>query len=381
MMSMRSDGGRSVLTLVLLAAAWATAASCGPRDGETTAPPEPQAAALVAVRTVVVQPRDLRETLDYVGTVRFRDESKVSARVGGTLAEQLVPEGAQVAAGQAVARVEMPELGARLRGVAAELERLEALRAQACTVSATDGALAGQQALPQAKADASAASCAAARHGVDAARAKRDELRLSVGYTNPSASAQALVLRWLAEPGEAVAPGRPLVLLGSGAKELEAGVTVADLLRGIRVGQTVRVAAPGGTRADSEVLRVAPMASGAGRHVAVRVGLAPELGGLPVGAAVDLRFVVQEERGAAAVPIRAVLHAAGGQPTIFVVEDGRAARRVVSTGISEGGWVAVTAGLALGAEVVTTNLGMLSDGAAVMAVREPAASPQAEALP
>ncbi len=367
------------VALVLLAHAAAMNDGCAAGDAsQTAAAAVAPSAGVIAVRTVAVQPRDLRATFDYVGTVRYHSESKVSARVGGTLAERLVVEGAEVVARQAVARVDVPELRTRLRSVAAEIERAEALARQSCTVSETDGRLASQDALPEAKAEASAASCAAARHAVDAVRAKRDELRLTVGHTRPRATAHSTVLRWLAEPGEAVAPGRPLLLLGAGAKEIEAQVTAADLLRGVRVGQSVLVGTPGADSSEGTVLRIAPMASGAGRHVAVRIALPATLERLPAGAAVDLRFVSGETTGALAVPARALLDSRGARATLFVAEKGRASRRVVRTGISEGGWVAVTPPLAPGAEVITTNLGLLADDAPILAVREPAAGPGGE---
>ena len=332
---------------------------------------------VVAVRTQRVQQRPVRETLDYVGTVRAHHELKVSARTGGTLIGQEAQEGDVLKEGAVIARLDAPEPKARLRGVEAELRRARSQQAQACKVSKRDAALLKKKAVPQARADASRASCKAAAHGVSAIRARVDELNITLGHSDILTPSGGRALRWLVEPGESVRPGQPVLLVGSGVTELEVRVTDRDLARGILPGSVALVRADRGGYSRTEVRRVAAMASGPGRHVDVRVALPDALHGLPAGSALDVRFVLREDRVATPVPRRALVRRGASESVLFTIADGVVHPVRVTIGISEGELVAVLPALTPGTTVAVSNLGMLSAGARVFEVLEGASEPAA----
>lgn len=325
----------------------------------------------IAVRSIEVRRRDVHETIDYVGTIRYRREVKVGARIAGTLREILVVEGDIVGGDALLATIETPELQDRLRGAAAEIHRLAAQCDQACRAARADRSLAEQDVLPRLRAAASDANCEALRQGVNAARSRRAEVRTSLGFTEVRASNPGVVLDLMVEPGEVVGPGRPLLLQGTGPKEIEVQVSDEDLLRGVEIGTNTLIRAAGSDRYfRAAVARVAPIATGPGRHVAVRIALPPELGLLPPGVAVDVRFIVAEERGASPVPLRALHRTASGGDAIYVLYQGRASVRPLSRGITERGWITVHPPLEEGTIVVTSNLGMVRDGAYLLAIPE-----------
>lgn len=336
----------------------------------------------LAVRTAQVQQRDLRQELSYVGTVRARREVKVAARVGGTLLAQSVEEGARVARGQLLAEIGAPELDAKAQTVRAELDRARALEAQACRVARTDRQLAVSGALSQARVDASAAQCKGAQEAVRAVLGRQRELGISVDRRQVRAPADGQVLRWLTETGETVGPGRPLALLAVGALELEIQLTDSDVLRGVRPGGAVQLhhTGPDGSPrlVEAGVLRVAPMAAGPLRHVAVRTSLPEPLDSAAPGSGIDARLLLAERKGASCVPVGAVARGPGDEAAVFVARpdpgagrDARARRHPVTVGMRSGGWVAIDPPLPPGTLVVTSGLSALVDGAPLFAVSEP----------
>ncbi len=343
--------------------------ACTKAQAKVDKPAEP-VVKTIAVRAVAIHPRDIHQTIDYIGTVRFRDEVKVSARVGGTIGQQLIATGATVEKDTTLTHIETPELTMRLRGAKAELRRLKTQESHACSIAATDKKLVDRGALTQARANASQTSCDSARHAVAAATSKRDEITLSIGHTTLNSTSSGLLLQWLKETGETVGPGHPVIIIGAGPKEVEVQVTERDIAKGVLVGTTARISTVSGTEIPATVDRISPMAKGPGRHVAVRLLLDRSLAALPSGSALNVRFVLQSELATTSVPARALINAKGTQKAIFVAQDGVASKRTVEVGIAENGWVAITPPLEPGALVVTTNLGMLSDGASIMAVQD-----------
>jgi RND family efflux transporter MFP subunit len=83
------------------------------------------------------------------------------------------------------------------------------------------------------------------------------------------------------------------------------------------------------------------------------------------GGSVNARVVLNVRENALMVPEHAVVLRPAGK-VVYVVQDRRAAQRVVETGLRQDGWQEVTKGLAPGEVIATDGAGFLSDGAAVM---------------
>lgn len=347
--------------------------SCQPGGG---APGKQEAAHLQAVRTVAARTMSMSETLAYVGTVRSEREVKVLARVMGTLSALRFEEGARVRKGQVLAQIAVPDLDLRMQRLAADLRRLQNDQQYLCDTLETDLKLRKSGAVPQARVDASGRGCRGAREAVKAARAASGELSSNRGRATERAPFDGRVLRWLAEPGEHVAPGRPMLHLGNHRLEVVVQVNETDLARGIKVGTPVTVALGGpltgasGQQQAARVHRVAPTTTGPGRTFEVRIPLPGALQKTARhGTSLDVTFVLVREEGAVAVPEVALSSGVAGA-TIFVIKDGQARAVAVTPGITAAGWVAVKPPLAQGARVAVTNLDVLRDGMKVYAVQD-----------
>ncbi|MCK7507887.1 MAG: hypothetical protein MZV70_30105 [Desulfobacterales bacterium] len=80
-----------------------------------------------------------------------------------------------------------------------------------------------------------------------------------------------------------------------------------------------------------------------------------------------LRLTLRSAPGATVVPVEAVLRTGETEASVFVVHDGKAQRRQVRTGMSDGGLVQVLEGLEPGQQVIVGGLAKLKDGMAVSA--------------
>lgn len=375
-MTTRLHGSRSTSMrgIIVIFALLALAAVAGCQSRATA--PEPPAEALQAVRTVQVRSMGLSQTLDYVGTIRHGREIKVLARVVGTLTALPFKEGASVRKRQVLARVSVPELDVRQQRLGADVQRLLTDRDYLCTNLETDVKLRASGAVSQAKVDASRRRCSSAREAVKAAQAGSRELESSRGKAVERAPFSGRVLRWYAEPGEHVARGRPILLLGDDALEVAVQVTETDLVRGVKAGSAVALTLIRPTtrlvarKHAARIRTVAPMASGPGRTVEVRIGLPAELrSAARHGASVDVAFVLAREEDAVAVPEAALSSSVSGA-TIFIVNKGRVTAMRIKAGITDEGWVAIKPPPPRGARVAVTNLDVLSDGMKVYPVQD-----------
>ncbi len=80
------------------------AAGCGRKAGKTVQD-------VLTVRTETVAREDLAETIDYVGTIRARDEAEIYPRVTGKIVQKLKNEGDRVAKGETIALIDRDEVG------------------------------------------------------------------------------------------------------------------------------------------------------------------------------------------------------------------------------------------------------------------------------
>ncbi|MBA2662573.1 MAG: efflux RND transporter periplasmic adaptor subunit [Bradymonadaceae bacterium] len=321
-----------------------------------------------AVRVSAVARGALVDSLGYVGTVHAEREVQIMSRVPATVVEVRVEQGDAVSSGDLLVRMEAPDLEARIERLEAEAARVRTERDFQCATFETDRELAREGVLTQALADASQSRCLAAEQGHRAAQAARAEAMEGRRRLREASPVDGVVLRRLVEAGEYAAPGRPLIVIGSGELELRVAVTESDLRAGLKPGKPA-IIRTGDREARATVNRIAPVARGPGRTVEVRLGLPPELvEGLKPGMSADVAFIMAESLDALTVMEEAVLDD-GEQSFVFVVEGERLRRVAVVTGVRAGGRVEVSAeGLTSRTRVVLGGLEGLKDGELVYPV-------------
>ncbi len=331
------------------------AAACG-RSAKAEAP---QVADAVAVRTAPVAREWVTRPVEATGTLHSKDELQLSFKMPGVVSRVLVAEGQQVRRGQPLATLDLREIDAQVAAARSgvdkaqrDLERAEALYADSV---------------------ATLAQVQDARTGAEVARSGLQAAAFNRRYATIVAPADGVVLRRLAEGGELVGAGQPVVVLGSSerGRVLRVGVADRDAVR-LKPGDaaTVRFDAFPGEEFAGSVREVAPAADPMTGTYQVEVSVSG--GGKPLSSGLVGRVEIRPAAGTemALVPIQAILEADGDAATVYTLAaDGKHARRLpVTVGFIAGERVAVSGGLDGVAHVVTDGAAYLSDGAAVKVV-------------
>ena len=330
--------------------------SGGGKSEKTDGTPAP--ATPVAVR--VQQPRimTLEQRISYVGTVFARQEVPMIARIQGTLVDISIPEGGAFPAGAVLARLDSPELEAAV-------ERLEAEVDYWSRRHETDKRLVAQGALAPEQADAS-------ERAIRSARASLSEAKAQLAKTVVIAPFEGVVLDWLAEMGQAVMPGQPLILIGDPAREIRVDVVEEDLRRGIAPGTDVELRIASGPPVLTQVSTIASSSSGPTRAFSVTIPIPYKTNDdaelWRQGASIRTEFIVDSQIDVVAVPTRAIADR-DRDPHLFVIKGDTATRVGVTPGISQDGWVATDFDWNGKDLIAVSNLSGLRNGSPVYSVK------------
>lgn len=333
-----------------------------------------RAAGLPAITVSAVKSTALRDRVLASGLIGPVERVYVQPQIEGQQIEAILAElGDTVAAGQVLARLSATALDlqksqyaaskaaaeAAIAQAGAQLADAQASADQAERVRKRTEALKAQGTTSQAAADqaVAAATSATARvnvalQGLSSARAQLDlvmaqtgDVDLRLARTEIKAPVGGRIVERNAQLGAiASAAGLPMfVLIRDGKLELQADVAEQDVLR-LEPGQTVTLSVAGQDVPLSGTVRlVEPEVDALTRLGRVRIAL-DDAAQVRSGQFADAEVLVAEGQFLS-VPVTAVA-SSNGRPTVLrVTEDGTVERVEITTGIRDGGLVAVTAGL------------------------------------
>lgn len=200
-----------------------------------------------------------------------------------------------------------------------------------------------------------------ANAGVRVAEAALDKRRIS-------ALVAARVLSREVEPGDAVSPGRPLLVLGRDGTAKIKVQPDEKTLRVLQIGQEARVSADAfaGSSFAARVAEIAPVVDSNRGTVDVELTVTNAPAYLRTDMTVSVEIVVGNSRAAVVVPLDAVRDLATAAPYVLVQKGDIAEQRSVTLGARGDHDVAVTAGVAEG-EFVVVGSPALKPGARIKA--------------
>lgn len=295
----------------------------------SSAPP-PAAAAPIRVAAAPAQAAPDHLQLSFPAQLRASQRSLLAPQVGGQLLSR-VELGRQVQAGETLARLNTPGLQPQLAAAAAEVEAVRAQRDKARDDEARARSLRARGLLAQEAADAARSSLDALQARLAAAEAQREAVAASAAEQTLRAPADGTVVRVLAEPGEFVAAGQPLLEIAGDLGlefELQLPPRIANALD---VGQRIELATLDGRRHRAELVehpgQAAAQAARAAGLINLRFALLDDSEGetvLASGEPVEARIRIPTPAGSA-VPL-AALRATGGLPPVHLLlpRDGHA---------------------------------------------------------
>ena len=210
------------------------------------------------------------------------------------------------------------------------------------------------------------------RAALAVATAQLEQLRTRVEFATIRAPIAGVVTEKRVETGDVVGPQSRLFSLADiSTMVVRVQVSELDVVE-LAAGDAVEVmldAVPGRTL-NGRIRRVFPGADPASRLVPVEVALAARDAQLArPGFLARVRFALDARQGVLLVPASAVIGGAGDQAA-FVVEENRAVRRPVRTGLSSEGRVEIVEGLEPGELVIVAGGSGLRDGSEVRIVND-----------
>jgi RND family efflux transporter MFP subunit len=352
------------LALCLLAA---LAAACSPAPASVS-----EVAPAVPVRLEKVTRDTFQPSLSVLGVVRPAETAEVTVTAAGRLRYPArfaggLPSGAEVRAGEVLARISLLDAEASLAEARLHLRSAESELAR--HRRAFEAGIEAAVVLASFEAEAELA-----RNRVAAAEGRLSRLDLRAPVSG------RLIVDRRVPPESEVAAGTVLARIAAGgAPEVEARAAAADRDL-LRPGLVVRFVAPGASFPSGEgtIREVSPIVEAAGTvPLVVRVS---DPVGLPApGEGVELRIELDARPETITVPEDALVAAENGG-AVFVAERTRgsaiAKRRQVETGARGGGRVEILRGLTAGDQVVIGGASVLADGDLVAPVEEPEKAPE-----
>ncbi|EJL06356.1 efflux RND transporter periplasmic adaptor subunit [Pseudomonas chlororaphis] len=287
--------------------------ACG--DSSTVEDPRTQAP---LVRSSAVQGAS-GVSRSFTGVVAARVQGDLGFRVSGKILERLVDTGQTVKRGQPLMRLDPIDLGLQAR---AQQESVIAARARA-KQTADDEAryrdLVAAGAISASAYDQVKAAADTAKAQLSAAEAQADVARNASGYAVLFADSDGVVVETLAEPGQVVSPGQPVVRLAR-AGQREAIVHLPETLRPA-AGSTAQATLYGNTTGavTAKLRLLSDSADRMTRTFEARYVLEGALANAPLGSTVTLRIAEGSANGQVLqVPIAAI-HDPGQGTGVWVI--------------------------------------------------------------
>ncbi|HEY2015020.1 MAG TPA: efflux RND transporter periplasmic adaptor subunit [Bryobacteraceae bacterium] len=363
-------------------------ASCGSepprRAAQAQTPP-------VAVGIAAVCTEDWPASYEATGTVRARATATVSSKVMGYVQEVKVQVGDHVREGQLLIALDARDLDVNVRRAEAARAEIEsaipeldnAMTAAKANLDLAQSTfkrmeeLAAKKSISNQEFDEASARLKGAQANYDMARSRRTQwnarlapvdeeihaARIMRDYAKLAAPFPGVVITRTVEPGNLATPGVPLLTIEQeGLYRLEASVDESKLAS-VRVGQAVEsVVEASDRKLTGRVSEVVPSVDSASRTYLVKLDLpaGPQLRSGMFGRAI---FPLGVQK-VLAIPA-AALTERGQLQSVFVVEDGAAHTRLVTTGRRTREAVEVLSGLTAGEKIVSPVPPGLLDGARV----------------
>lgn len=325
-----------------------------------------------AARDVVqLTPRVLGAELLLPGTVQAVSQATVRSKVSAEVKTVAVREGDKVRAGQVLAEFDTAHLRTQLAERVAAVESARAQLAQTERTREVNAQLVKQNFISQNAFDTADAAHRAQTAAVAVADAQLDQTRLMMADAVVRAPIDGLVSKRHVQPGEKLAFDAPILsIVDLGRLEVQAQSAVSDVTQ-VTVGARAEVEVEGLPERTfpGQVERINPSAEPGSRTISVYVGLTNENALLKAGMFARVRLRAKQEREVPALPLSAVQNDAG-QSIVWVIADGKLAKRAVTIGRRDerSQLVEVVSGLDPSDRVIATKFDNLRDGLAAKIV-------------
>jgi RND family efflux transporter MFP subunit len=372
----RSVGALIVLLVIVGVGGGAVALRSQKKPDDKTAPVVLQFA---AGDLAFVAAKPLARWLPVSGTLQPVRQAIVKAKVAGDIRQITIREGETVQAGQMLVRIDTTDLDSKLIDRVGALESAKAQLALAEKTRAMNVRLMNDKFISQNAFDSAESSFSVAQGSVKSMEAQVQLARNALKDAVATAPLAGIVAKRHVQPGEKVAIEAPLVTIVD-LKDLEVQAMVPAIdVPELKLGMPVEFAVDGygERRFTGRVERINPSTEPGTRALIVYVGLPNSDAVLRSGMFATGRIALASSAPVPTLPATAVRMEAG-QSYVWVIDNGKLSRRVVSLGRRDdaNGIVEVKSTLAPGLPVLAARFDNLKDGAPAL-VKAPTSSQNA----
>jgi RND family efflux transporter MFP subunit len=374
----------ALVVVALGAGGAALALKSGSRGGDAAAGTKgekaPVALEFGSADLAYVTPAPMSRWLPVSGTLAPVSQATVKAKVSGDVLQVYVREGESVRPGQVLARIDTADLEAKLIERQGALESVRAQMALAEKTRSNNVKLLNEKFISQNAFDSSQSGYDVAKGNVKSAEAQVRIAENALKDALVVSPIMGVVQKRHAQPGEKVAFDAPIVTVVDLAElELQALVPAIDV-PGLAIGMPVELTVDGfgERRFAGRIGRINPSTEPGTRAFLAYVALRNPDAALRSGMFANGRIALAASAPIAALPLTAVRNEAG-QNFVWVVADGKLARRVVTLGRRDeaSGLVEVKSALPADLPVLATRFENLKEGAPAL-VKAPAPTSEAQ---
>lgn len=288
----------------------------------------------------------------YSGEIRARHETTLGFRIGGKIVERLVDAGAVVKRGQVLARLDAADAGLQ---ASAAVTQLQLAKADAKRYRE----LRRKGFVSQSALDAKEAA-------YKAAAAQTGLARNQSAYTTLHADHDGVVAATLAEAGQVVSAGQPVLRLAQDSGREVAIAIPETQFTGLKIGVPAEVtlwsAANGAAHFSGRLRELAPAADPASRTYAARIELSGAGARAALGMTAQVHFTDENKRDKLIVPLSAIFQQ-GDQAAVWVVAADRSVSlRPVQVAAYRDNGAVIASGVVAGERIVSAGVHKLNAG-------------------
>lgn len=292
----------------------------------------------------------------YSGEIRARHEAQLGFRIGGKIVERMVDAGAVVKAGQPLARLDAADTALQANAAEAQyqLAEADAKRYRELRV----------------RGFVSQAALDAKETALRAAAAQAGLARNQSAYTTLRADRDGVVAETLAEAGQVVSAGQPVLRLAQeGGREVAIAIPESQLA-GLKLGAPAVItlwAGEGESSFAGKLRELAPAADPVSRTYPARVALEEAGANLALGMTARVRFDLSTGSGQApgdglVVPLTALFQQGDKQAVWVVAADRSVSLRPVRVAEYRDDGAVIAEGIKGGERIVSAGVHKLSAG-------------------
>jgi len=342
------------IAIAVISAAWALYATSHRSDsgsGPGSQAGGARSAAPAFVSVAPVRSERVSQKLEALGNARANESVDVSSKASNIVTAVMFRDGERVKRGQVLVQLDDAQARADVAAAEAALAESERLYNRSRELMTTE-------ALSKAQFDQLEATLKANRARLESAKARSEDTVIRAPFSGRVGLRRVSV-------GTLISPGAVITTLDdTSVIKLDFSVP-ENFLATLREGLTVRATAPAfpGRAFAGKVASIDSRVDQNTRSVTVRALLSNEDGALRPGMFLNVTLA-NDEREALMIPEQALTPEAERQ-YVFVVDDGKAARREVRIGGRRPGSVEVLAGLTAGEFVIVEGTQKVRDGVPV----------------